>query len=248
MNADRYRLLLIALSVVTGTAALADSDKVHFDTPKFDAYEATYNSTSSVTGEFTLQVRPVPGEQAINLIDIIPTPSGTIVAQRNVDANTHRLQNSAGPYFAWGAEYITQNYATDKRYDWVRIPLAGGAPVHIEGGLEHGAPVSVMFSPALAAAMPMTVDSTFSLPATVPVQAGHVESSLVSYKVLRREALKTPAGIACECWVLEQQGQGASVTHYWVDRKAPFVFRRHRDVGGEREFVSDLQSYRKIAR
>lgn len=248
MNIVLYRFWLIFLSVAIGTVALAEDSEIHFDTPNFDAYEATYNSTSSITGEFTLQVRPVADEQAINLIDIIPTPSGTIVAQRNVDANTHRLQNSAGPYFAWGAEYITQNYLADKRYDWVRVPLVGGAPVHIEGELEYGAPVSVMFSPALAAVMPMTVDSTFSLPATVPIQAGHVESSLVNYKVLRRETLKTPSGIACECWVLEQQGQGDTVTHYWVDRKAPFVFRRHRAVGSEREFISDLQSYRKIAR
>lgn len=242
------KVILVMLVAASGASgALADEAALNFNTPEFAAYEATYNSTSSITGEFTLQVRPVADTQSINLIDIIPTPTGTIIAQRNMDANSHRLQNSAGPYFAWGAEYITQNYPEGK-YDWVRIPLAGGAPIHIEGELEHGAPVSVMFSPALAALMPMSVGSTFNLPETVPFKAGHVESTLITYKVLRRETLQTPAGIECECWVLEKQGAGDSVTHYWVDRKAPFVFRRHRDVGGERGFVSDLQSYREITR
>ncbi len=218
-----------------------------FVTPEFIAYEATYNSTSSLTGEFTLQVRPVPDIQAINLIDIIPTKTGTIVAQRNVDATTYRLQNSAGPYFAWGPEYVTQ-LMTGNAYDWVRIPLTGGEPVRQQGKLTHGAPVSVMFSPALAALMPMPIDSTFSLPATTPRKSGQVDSELVRYRVLRRETLQTPAGMDCECWVLEQQGPGGSVTLYWIDRQPPFVFRRHRDAGTEREFVSDLQSYREITR
>lgn len=211
-----------------------------FDTPEFTDYEAKWSSASSKTGAFTLKA--IRTGQTLTLVDIIPTPQGTIVSQRSIDLATHRSQSSAGPYFAWGKEFVVaQN--SDSSYHWTRVPLGGGKPEVVTGRLENGGAVSDMFSPTLAALMPMDVGSQFKLPALYPIQGGLVASEMDTYSVIRRERLDLAGGLSCQCWVLEKKAWSGSTELIWVSRDAPFVFRRIRDVGGKREFVSELLGY-----
>ena len=65
----------------------------------------------------------------------------------------------------------------------------------------------------------------------------------MAFEVVGTEDLSLASGYECDCTILEQKGPGESVTRFWVSREAPFVFRRHRDVGGQRDFVSDLLGF-----
>ncbi|MCG8434100.1 MAG: hypothetical protein MJA83_08730, partial [Gammaproteobacteria bacterium] len=76
-----------------------------------------------------------------------------------------------------------------------------------------------------------------------------VSSEFDEYEVLSKERLNLGPGLDCECWVIQKKRWGdGSIEQIWVARKAPFVFRRHRDVGGRRDFVSDLLDFRNLAR
>ncbi len=216
-----------------------------FSIPGFTDYEARYTSSSSKTGEFTLHVRLSGDGKKMSLIDIIPMENSVIVAQRQIDLASQRLEFGAGPYFAWGAEFIVSQ-SNGETYDWARVPIGGGAPKRAEGTISNQGYVSEMFSPLLASLMPMEDGRTFLLPASYARQGDFVSSELDEYTVLRREQLDTPAGLSCHCWLIEKQNWGGSTERIWVDRKAPFVFRRHRDVGGRRDFVSDLTAFRPL--
>lgn len=210
--------------------------------PEFDAYEVEY---TSAFGRFTHQVRPV-GDSVISILNIIETPQGVIVDHRGLDAATMRQTYFYSPYFAWGQEYVV-GHMSEAGYDWTRVPLGGGAPQRISGEWETGGVFdSLGFSPTLAALMPMESGESFSLTFGVPIADGQVRADPAVFVVVGREALQFPGGIACECWILEQQDPGGSVTRFWVDRHAPFIFRRHRDIGGPRDFVSDIIRFRAL--
>lgn len=217
-----------------------------FKTPDFENYEAIYNSAMGKNGWFSLQARKSGNGKTVFLTDTIPMKDNIIIAQRVINAKTHRAEFSAGPFFAWGKEYVIgQN--SKNGYDWSRVPIGGGEPVRITGELANGGGVDVMFSPTLASLMPMDVGTAFKMPAIYPRKGEKVSSEFDDYKVLRTEKLELASGIACDCWVIEKTAWGdGSKTRYWVSRQAPFVFRRHRDVGGKRDFVSDVQSYKKM--
>lgn len=215
-----------------------------FKTPDFENYEAIYNSAMGKNGRFSLQARKSGNGKTIFLIDTIPMKDNIIIAQRVMDAKTHKTKFYAGPYFAWGKEYVVRQ-STDDSYDLSRVPLGGGEVAHTTGKLVNGGGVDVMFSPTLAALMPMDIGTAFKMPAVYPRKGGLVSSEFDDYRVLRREKLNLDSGVSCDCWVIEKTAWGdGSKTQYWVSREAPFIYRRHRDVGGKRDFVSDVQSYR----
>ncbi|WP_262693753.1 hypothetical protein [Kordiimonas aquimaris] len=208
-------------------------------------YEARYTSSSSKTGEFTLHVRTTGNGEKLSMIDIIPMENMVIVAQRFIDIQTQLLEFYAGPYFAWGPEYIVGK--TDgKTYDWSRTPIAGGAPKRASGDIAHNGYVSEMFSPLLASLMPRDVGSVFQMPGFYARKGEYVSSEMDVFMVTGRETLTTPSGLSCECWVIDKKTWNGSLERIWVARTAPYVFKRHRDVGGSRSFVSDLLSYRPL--
>lgn len=253
VNNRAWHVLLIAGFIQSfGFGALIADDAptilpgaAAFSVPTFTDYEARYTSSSSKTGEFTLHVRLSGDGRKMSLIDMIPMENSVIVAQRQIDLTSQRLEFSAGPYFAWGAEFIVSQ-SDGKTYDWARVPVGGGVPKRAEGAISHQGYVSEMFSPLLASLMPMDEGAQFRLPASYARQGEFVSSELDAYTVLRRERLNTPAGPSCNCWLIEKQNWSGSTERIWVDRKAPFVFRRHRDVGGRRDFVSELTAYRVL--
>ena len=100
------------------------------------------------------------------------------------------------------------------------------------------------FSPAFAALLPAPIGTRFSLPVAQPRPDGSVDAVTVILEVVGKESLELDSGLACDCWVLEQTDQAGSVTRYWVSRDAPFVFRRHRDIGGPRDTVTAALSLR----
>ena len=210
-----------------------------FKPMRFEPYEARYTSRSSITGSFTLMARTVDGGQAISLVDLIPMKDVVIVAQRQIDARTQALQFEAGPLFSWGEEYVVRQMA-ESAYDWTRIPIGGGDPIRVTGEFATTSVVSDLFSPSLAALLPMEVGEVFQLPVAVPRKGGTVDGWWEEYRVLRVELLETPSGETCECVVLEKPAPGGGTTLLWLADKPPFVFRRSFDVGGRREFVSEL--------
>ena len=210
--------------------------------PDFEPYQAEY---TSAFGRFVNQVRHYRGEDGpkISILNIISMPQGVIVDHRGVDAATQRIEFFHSPYFAWGPEYVVAA-ANEEGYDWVRVPLGGGEPVRAQGQMDTpGYFDSIGFSPLFGALMPMDVGSNFTLPREQPRASGEVSIELVEFEVLRREHLELSSGLNCECWVIEERTAGGSVTQLWVSRQAPFVFRRHRDIGGPREFISDLLEF-----
>ncbi len=216
-----------------------------FTALEFSDYEARYNSSSSKTGEFTLQVRQSGDGKKLAMIDIIPMENMIIVAQRQIDLSSQRLEFSAGPYFAWGPEFIVST-SDDSSYNWTRIPQGGGEPVQMTGEIAHGGYVSEMFSPLLASLMPMEVGEIFELPSSYARQGDFVSSEMDRYEVISRNEMETPSGLTCNCWMIEKTPWSGSVERIWVDVKPPFVFKRHRDVGGPRSFVSELTAYRVL--
>lgn len=216
-----------------------------FNTPAFEDYQAVYTSSSSKTGGFTLQARKTGDGEKLTLIDIIPMENDVIVAQRVIDLKTHRAIFGAGPYFAWGKEYVVSRSDGD-RYAWARTPVEGGDPKMMDGEISNGGYISEMFSPTIASLMPMEVGSKFRVPEAVPWADETVSSEFDEYEILRKERLKLKSGLKCECWVIEKRSRGGMTDRIWVSREAPFVFRRIRDIGGEREFTSDLLSYTSL--
>ncbi len=215
-----------------------------FDTPEFPDYSVDYNSRTSKTGLFTVQVRTTGDGNKISVVDIIPTDETVIVAQRQIDAETHNFDFTAGPYLAWGTEFVVgQNDASG--YNWTRIPVGTNPPKHMTGTLTHNGSVSEMFSPTLASLMPMPVGTVFTLPEVYPRKDEFVSAELDQYTVLRTEMLTLESGLSCNCWVLEKKAWSGTIDHIWVSRTAPFEMRRIRDVGG-RDFQSDAQNFREF--
>lgn len=217
----------------------------NFNTPEFGDYQAVYTSSSSKTGGFTLQARKSGDGKKLAIIDIIPMPNFVIVAQRQIDLKTHRTDFGAGPFFAWGQEFVVSN-SDGSNYSWTRNPIGPGSPKQMQGAIANGGYVSEMFSPTLASLMPMPIGSQFRLPAAYPRKGEFVSSEYDQYQVLRKEQLSLSSGFSCECWMIEKKTWNGMTEHIWVSREAPFVYRRIRDVGGKREFQSDLLAYTQL--
>ena len=216
-----------------------------FKTPEFDDYEVVYTSRSSKTGGFTLQARKSGDGKKLSIVDIIPMQNNVIVAQRQIDLKSHRAEFSAGPFFAWGTEFVF-GQADNRGYNWTRVPIGQGKPKQMVGEIKNSGYISEMFSPTLASLMPMDVGAKFRVPEAYPRKGDFVSSEFDEYKVLRKERLSLPSGLSCDCWVIEKKTWNGSTERIWVSREAPFVFRRIRDFGGRREFTSDALSFRKL--
>lgn len=253
------RGLSAALKALSATAVMAFSPLANsqedtqditpgsplFDVPEISDYEARYNSSFSKTGEFTLQVRVTGDGKKLSMIDIIPGANVVIVAHRQIDIESQLEEFSAGPNFAWGPEFIVKQ-TTGQGYDWIRVSVGGGEPKRASGLVANGGAVSEMFSPLLAALMPMDVGSKFRLPAMYARKGEIASSEFDDYEVTGRESLQTASGLNCECWVIDKKTWGGSSERIWVAREAPFVFKRHRDIGGQRSFVSELTGFRVL--
>lgn len=242
-----------AICIIAVSAAEPEADEVRkiptgseaFHPLRFKPYEAHYTSRSSVTGAFTLRARMIDDGQAISLVDIIPMPENVIVAQRRIHAASHALEFSAGPLFSWGAEYVVKQMGPGE-YDWTRIPIGGGEPIRTAGSLRTDAVISDLFSPTLAALLPMNVGEKFSLPIAVPRKDGSVSASWETYEIVGKERLETPSGEICQCMLVEKPAPGGGTTALWIDAKPPYVFKRIFDRDGSREFVSELLEFRTI--
>jgi hypothetical protein len=213
--------------------------------PRFEPYEAEYGSAF---GQFLNQVRSFSLNQAakISILNLIDMPTGIIVDHRVLDASTLRMELMVSPYFFWGQEILVAQ-SSAQTVDWTRVPIGGGAPAR------HTAPVQyqgyfddVLFGPTLAALPGLQTGAAFQLPLPVASADGGVAAVPVTLTVVGRETLRTPAGPTCECWIIEQKAAGGFATRFWVATQAPFVFRRHRDIGGPREFVSELIGFRPL--
>lgn len=212
------------------------------DVPDFVPYEAEYGSAF---GRFFHQVRPfeLDGDPKISVLNVIDMPGAVIVDSRALDRETLRLEYLMSPYFAWGQEFVVARFGSSGT-DWTRVPLGEAPPVTSSGTSEHGGYFEdIGLSPALAALMPLPDGARFRLPVAQPKRDGTVGTLVADYEVIGRETLALAGGLGCTCWVVEQR-RGEEVDRYWVAREPPFVFRRHRDVGGRREHVSDLLSFR----
>ena len=229
----------------SGAATTILPGDARFNTPAFDDYQAVYTSSSSKTGGFTLQVRTSGDGRKLSMIDIIPMQEYVIVAQRQIDLRTHRAEFGAGPFFAWGEEFIVSS-SDGENYDWTRLPIGPGEPKQMTGEIAHQGYVSEMFSPTLASLMPMDVGAVFKVPEAYPRKGEFVSSELSEFEVLRKEQLETPSGLRCDCWVIEKRSWNGMTEQIWVAREAPFVFRRIRDIGGRREFASDLLDFQTL--
>lgn len=217
-----------------------------FNPPAFDDFEVAYDSQTSKDGVFRVQAIKSGDGNKLSLIDIIPMESNVIVAQRQIDLNSFRSDFSAQPFFAWGQDFII-GQSNAENYDWTRVPIGGGEPIRMTGEIANQGYTNEMFSPTLAALMPMDVGSKFQIPEAYPRKGEFVSSEFDLYEVLKVETLELPSGISCECWVVEKTSWGGPVEHIWVSREAPFVFRRIRNVGDDRrEFQSDVLSFRYL--
>lgn len=246
--------LMFAIGVVasapSGAHALQVADarsfaELRIDMPDFDGYEVEYTSQG---GRFFHQVRKyqMEGADKVNILNIIHMSNGVIVDSRGMDRSTLELEYMMTPYFAWGQEYVVAQYQ-GRQYDWVRVPIGGGEPARLVGASEQGPVVDDLgFSPVFASLLPLPHGARFSIPHAQPTREGTIRSALVSYEVVGQERLELESGLSCECWVLEQTSNAGGVTRFWVSRDAPFVFRRHRDIGGSRDFVSDALSFRSL--
>lgn len=215
-----------------------------FDLPDFTGYEVEYGSAF---GRFFNQVRPfeLNGVRKVSVLNIIDMPTGVIVDSKVIDGATLRLEHMASPFFAWAQEYAVGSANADG-FEWIRIPIEGGEPLRSTGVASHGGVVDDLgFSPTLASLMPQPLGSSFRLPALQARRDGTMGETLLEYRVLRRERLWLDSGVTCECWVLEQEDSAGGIHHFWISREAPFLIKRHRDVGGERDFVSEVISFRR---
>lgn len=227
------------------TEKIQSLDEMTIDLPNFKAYEVEYKSGG---GRFFHQVRPtrLNGAPKISVINIIDSPAGVIVDSRGIDRKTLRLEYMMSPYFAWGQEYAVAQFG-ESTYEWLRIPIGGGEPTRLTGQYEHSPFIDDLgFSPTFAALLPLPAGARFTAPVAQPKKDGSISSAVVTYEVIGREKLELKSGLECECWVLEQKAANGGATRFWVSREAPFVFRRHRDIGGPRDFVSDALSFRAL--
>lgn len=235
--------LLLALSPPLAAQTPTSVAHMSVDVPQFDPYEAEY---TSAFGRFLHQAWPysTDGRSKVGVINTITMPNGVIVDSRSFDRANLQIDYMTSPYFAWGEEYVVA-FFQGTQYRWTRIPIGGGEPVVLRGTSEHGPFVDDLgFSPAFAGLLPLPVGTTFTMPVPSPQADGTVGGSLLEFEVVGSESLSLPGGHSCACTILEQTGPGESVTRFWVSREAPFVFRRHRDIGGPRDFVSDLLGFR----
>jgi hypothetical protein len=214
-------------------------------TPEFDPYEVEYGSAF---GRFYNQVRKFTdqGSEKISVLNIIEMPQGVIIDHRTIDAATLRIETFNSPYFAWGKEQVFMQSSADN-YSLVRIPIDGGDPIHSTGALENnGYFDSLGFSPTLAAILPLDVGTKFQMPKDQPKKNGAVVSVLANYEVIAKEKLNLPSGLSCDCWVIQETSENGSIHKYWISQTAPFLLRRHRDVGGKRDFISDVITFRSL--
>lgn len=234
-----------AASLVAGAqdAQVLRLGEARFDVPEFTGYEVEY---TSAFGRFFNQVRPVEmaGVPKISVLNLIDMPGSVIVDSKVIDRRTLRMEHMSSPFFAWGQEFLVAR-ADATGFEFVRIPLAGGAPIHAKGTAEYGGYVDDLgFSPTLAAVMPRPVGFRFRLPAMQPKTDGTMASVLIEYHVTGRETLSLASGVRCECWVIDQTDSAGGLHRFWVSREAPFLIKRHRDVGGPRDFVSEVLSFK----
>lgn len=217
------------------------------DMPEFADYEAHYESAFSTTGAITMQLRRFANGTKLNMIDIIPTEQSVIVATRNINLASNVIEFEVGPYFAWGQEYVVR-MSNGAGYSMTRIPFDGSAPIHSQGQLEHGGMMFDMYAPTLAAMLPADVGTSFQLPLGSPTRENNLIADPTTYDVVRTERLELDSGISCDCTVIRKNNPGGSTDLFWVSRTAPFIYRWHRDIGGPREFVSELQAFRTLDR
>ncbi len=253
-----FALALTACSTGLDTKAQAQSDTLdpngtitilpgdeRIDTPEFEPYEIEY---TSAFGRFYNQVRKFRGEngEKISIINIIEMPQMVIVDHRTIDALALRIETFHSPYFAWGAEYVSMR-AEAEEYNLVRIPVAGGEPIHTTGKLDNnGYFDSLGFSPTFAAILPLDVGTKFKMPKDEPRRDGSVVSVLSSYEVVGKENLTLTSGVSCECHIIQENAENGTIHKYWISREAPFLIKRHRDVGGARDFVSEVLRFRSL--
>ncbi len=226
---------LDSLIILPGDARLDPVD--------FSPYEVEYRSAF---GRFFNQVRQftLDSVDKISVVNLIASPSAVIVDHRIIDAHSMALEGFYSPYFAWGEEFLAARTDTSG-YDWTRIPLRGGEPVRMTGVFEHrGMFDDLGFSPTYAALLPLPVGTIFYIPKMQPRRDGSVVTALVEHEVVGRETLSFGAGRSCECWVIEERAANGSISRLWVTREAPFFIKRHRDIGGRRDFISDIVSFR----
>lgn len=234
----------------TGTPDAATQTRItpgdaRFSLLEFDDFQAAYSSSFSPTGAFTLQARKSGDNKTLVLVDIIPMADSVIVSQRHVDLATHAVKFGAGPYFAWGPEFVVSR-SGPQGSAWTRMPIKGGDTKVALGAGNGTGYVTDMFSPTLAALLPMPVGATFQLPAAYPRADQTVSIEWDNYTIVRQENLSTASGIECKCWLVEKRGWDKSVEHIWVARTAPFVFRRDRHVGTPKEFKSELVAFDRL--
>lgn len=248
---ETHRLLFFASAILAaGAARAAEPDIIRpgdarIQSPAFEDFEAIYTSRFSKTGKFRLQVRNMADGAKIHAVDIIPGPDAVVVSQRVIDAASQKVEFRATPYFAWGPEFIVQRQYAGDAFHLTRVPIAPGEPISLNGEFEYGGAMSETFSPTLASLMPMESGAEFQLPVSVSYQDGEMANRLAQFKVIGRERIDTPSGRSCDCWVIESTN-GPSVDRNWVAREAPFVFRWHRDIGGETEFAVELEGFTLI--
>lgn len=239
----------MALMACAGAARSAEPIDIlpgdeRFKAPAYEDFEVRYGSTFSKNGEFTLQVRNVAGGTKTHVMDIIPGENAVVVAFRMIDSASQRVEFSAGPYFAWGQEFVV-NQASNEGYDAVRIPIGGGEPARMTGELPLGGSIADTFSPTLASLMPMQTGAKFRLPIVEPRKDETFANVFANFEVVGREELILKSGLRCECWVIEGT-TSAMTSRYWVSREAPFFYRWHRDIGGQREFISEALGFRLL--
>jgi len=194
----------------------------------------------------------------ISVLNIIHMPDRVIVDHRGLDRASLRMEYFYSPFYGWGPEYVVGAYSA-QGYDWTRVPEGGGDAIRIQGdwlddgeidggsdGVLGGVFDSLGFSPTFAALLPMDDGVRFRLPKEQPRADGSVDMVLANFTVIGRETLDLASGVGCTCWVLEEREPRGTVHRYWVAREAPFLFRRHRDIGGPRDFVSEVLSFRPL--
>ncbi|MEM7417408.1 MAG: hypothetical protein AAF389_18090 [Gemmatimonadota bacterium] len=237
-----WLLLLVLGAPLRAQVTPTPLARMNIDVPDFEPYQAEY---TSAFGRFLHEAWPyaLDGRPKVGVVNTIVTPEGVIVDSRSFDRGTLHIDYMTSPYFAWGQEYVVALFQ-GSQHQWTRVPLGGGEPVVLRATSEDGPLVDDLgFSPAFASLLPLEVGTSFSMPVPRPLADGTVGSALMTFEVVGTEHLSLASGYACDCTVLEQKGPGESVTRFWVSREAPFVFRRHRDVGGQRDFVSDLLGF-----
>jgi len=242
-------------SVAVSSTTLATDPAPEIDTilpgdarlslPDFDAYEVEY---TSAFGRFINQVRPFQSDDGakISVINLIHMPQGVIVDHRTIDRASLRMETFISPYFAWGQEHVTGRMDANG-YDWVRTPLDGSEIIRIRGEWDtQGVFDGLGFSPTFAAFMPMEVGTRFQIPRDQARADGTLNAVMIEMEIIGREVLQLESGVRCECWVIEETDTQGATHRYWIGREAPFLFRRHRDIGGPRDFVSEVLSYRPL--